>query len=318
MTFLSIADFSGALRHFERASTLVSKDRESKDALENVIVLRVALGDSDGALLAAKEYLKLYGAKGESARVDFAVGEHLSERGKHAEAVRWLEAAIPRMQRVSSAKEETIWAQASLAKSLGALGRKDKAERAWLRVLTLSDALPPPSGDPTAFRALGRTLTARGEAILQLGRPHALEAMAMKLEKGDTLRLKEKREKVKQAETKLLPIFDIKPLPPPGPIVEAAALVARMNRQLWAETHLTFGADSAEAFFEQAKGANKRCVDLSVKFQHTTPSARRCGDWLAERFPDEYARVTELVPTFVVAPSMLPRAEPISDRASAP
>jgi hypothetical protein len=80
----------------------------------------------------------------------------------------------------------------------------------------------------------------------------------------------------------------------------------------------TLGAASAEPFFELAKGANKRCVELSVKFQHTSPAARRCGDWLAERFPDEQPRMTELVPRLLVAPSALPRPEPITDRSSAP
>ena len=186
-------------------------------------------------------------------------------------------------------------------------------------MLTLSDALPPPSAsDPTALRALGRTLTARGDAILELGRPHVLEAMTLKLKKGDVAGLKEKRAKVEQAAQKLSPIFEIQPLPPPGPVVEAAALVARMHRQLWAETHLTFGANSAEPFFELAKASNKRCVALSVKLQHTSPAARRCGDWLAERSPGEQARLTELVPRLLVTPSVLPRPEAIGDRASAP
>jgi tetratricopeptide (TPR) repeat protein len=319
VTLLSIADFSGALSHFERAAIPTSKERESRDALENVVVLRTALGDSDGAIAAAKDYLKRYGASTNTAQIDFAIGEHLGERGKHADAVKWLESAISRNERFAGAQEASVWAHATLATSLGALGRKDKAERAWLSVLARSESLrPPASPDPTAFRVLARTLTARGQAILELGRPHALEAMAMKLKKGDAARLKEKRAKVEQAANKLAPIFEIKPMPPPGPVVEAAALVARMNRQLWGETHLTFGADAAEAFFQQAQAANKRCVELSVKFQHTSPAARKCGDWLAERFPDDHARLGEFVPRLLVAPSTLPRAEPITDRTRAP
>jgi tetratricopeptide (TPR) repeat protein len=310
MQLFSIADFEGAKVYFERAARH-PKDAEARHALENLVTLRMALGDTRGAQRAAEDVTRYYGAKGDTWRVEVAVGWHLLHRAEHDEAVKWLRRAMPRIDREGRSSEGRVEAHATLARALEALGRSDDARKEWRAVMSASEAVPR-SFDGASAQASATVLMAHGDALIALARPAVDEALSFKVKKGDVTDMKEKRAKVERAEEKLLEVLRM-PLPPPGAVVDAGALAARMRGQLWAQTHVALGADAARPFYEQAKAAHRKCEDLSSKFQHTSPGARACARWLEKHFPAERRPLTELQPTFRSAPSRLPPAQPIRE-----
>jgi tetratricopeptide (TPR) repeat protein len=132
-----------------------------------------------------------------------------------------------------------------------------------------------------------------------------------------------RRNAMAEAEKAYLEVLAIEPLPPPRWVVSAAARVARMRslfaaelralpapkgwkqrgespwgsrwedvRAAWRDTLI----EASEADYRAAEAANRRCVDLSVKFQWIDPSARRCAAWLERNRPNEYPRLDEIAP----------------------
>jgi tetratricopeptide (TPR) repeat protein len=227
MRLASIADFEGAMRYFERASRHPSKESAARDALDNLVFLRMALGDTEGAQRAADDMTKYYAARTDISRIDVAMGKHLAEAGDHGGAVKWLERVMRRIDQ-SKSRDDRIEAHATLARSLGALGRGEKARKEWRVVKGLSES--PSGGGEGSAGAVATTLRARGDAMVALARPVIEEAFSFKIEKGDVAGMKEKRAKVERAEEKLLEVLRM-PLPPPGAVVDAGAALGANTRR---------------------------------------------------------------------------------------
>jgi TolA-binding protein len=132
-----------------------------------------------------------------------------------------------------------------------------------------------------------------------------------------------RRKAVDDAEKVYLAVLDIQPIPPPRWVIAAAARVAQMHGRLAAELRALpapkgwkqqgtspWGArweDVRAAWTEaldaageperaKAKAANRKCLDLSVKFQYFDAFARSCATWLERHYPNEHPRFDEIVP----------------------
>ncbi len=305
---LSIADFSGALDAFERAGAIGSKELETRHALSDAVLLALALGDTPRARAAEEQLLRLRVGP-EAARLALAIAEELERDGQPREVIDLLGKRMKLIEKLDL--DDRARAHLLLARAHAALGNAAKAMAGWKTVIgVVSRDLPASGTEPS--RALGRTLVALGEAQLEIAMPLVRAALEARVRKGDATSVKDKRALIDRAEKALLEILDQRPVPPPQPTVDAAALAARMQGQLWAQIYVAEGADAAEPQLARAKSAYRKCVDLSVKLQVTTGRSRRCAAWLERHFPDEHRALTELQPVFVVAPSRLPAPAPDS------
>ncbi|MBL8740642.1 MAG: hypothetical protein JNK04_06105, partial [Myxococcales bacterium] len=146
-------------------------------------------------------------------------------------------------------------------------------------------------------RRLGRALMAMGDAKLWLADQARDAAMKLVIRKADADSLQKKRAAVAEAEKLYGEIPALQPVPPPTSTVEAAARVARMRGQLWAQAHLALGAEAAEPMLADAQMAYRMCVSLGAKFQVVTPGSRACAAWLTRHFPSESPRLGEIMPS---------------------
>ncbi|MBK8943121.1 MAG: hypothetical protein IPM79_37360 [Polyangiaceae bacterium] len=283
--YQALAEYAKAAEHYERFASESPKDEKAPTALLDAVVLRLGLGQLEQAQKAGELWEKSFGPKHreDHARLVLAISEALVARREWKGVKKYLE---PRRAVVVAAQPpHQPVVDLSLAKALEGLGNRTDARKAFERA-----ASPPPQvfnldvDDPTQLRMFGRGLTAMGEARLWLARESRDVALKLTVKKGDAASLAEKRAAIATAEKELQKVLALQPVPPPGPSVAAAADVARMKGQLWAQAHLALGSDVAEQLFFEAKAANKACVSLGVKLEVAAPS---CEAWLAKHFPKE-------------------------------
>ncbi len=78
----SLGSYAAAARYLERFATSAPKHEKAAEALSDVVVLRLGLGQTDKAIAAANQFLRKYGRKKprQSAQIAFAIGVRLAEQ----------------------------------------------------------------------------------------------------------------------------------------------------------------------------------------------------------------------------------------------
>ncbi len=141
-----------------------------------------------------------------------------------------------------------------------------------------------------------------------------------------------KRAAIERVEPLYVRVLEIPPFPPPASVIAAAGAVGKMWGDLaddlkkapvadaWRrdkvlyKVYLDALASALQPLLDgRAKPAMKKCVELSVKYQYTSPASQACEAWLESHYPREYHRVEEIVPTLRPGPRSSPVA-PLADR----
>ena len=247
--------YQGLGEYAEAATWLDRFARENKEmerapeALIDLVILRLALGQRKEAEEAVALFNKNYGSKSERQLAEFklAVAASYAERGDFAGSTRILKGSISLLER-SGGPDTGIRALALLGQSLAARGDEAGAEKHYKGVLSasrdpeLADRIRRHSPDDA--RRLGQVLTAVGEAqffLAELDRkkqladpipaykgPADLQAAAKFLKDKTIPALNRRTSAIEALEKRYLGILQIAPVPPPKWVVAATAQVAAM------------------------------------------------------------------------------------------
>jgi tetratricopeptide (TPR) repeat protein len=240
---------------FARKSPMMEK---APEALTDAIVMRLALGQRAQAEADAGDFNKVYGSKKpvETAKIAFAVASDALDRGDHEGARKRFEAAMAMFDK-SDSIDLQIKAHAGLGRALAALHKDPQAAAEYGKVRALHRD---PAGVIAKMarasgglddRALGRVLTAVGEAIFFFAeeKRRAAEAIRLPIYAGTGRRedvaaytsgplatwLAQRRTAIGDAEKAYAEALAIQPLPPPKWEVASAARVAQMHGKLAAQ-----------------------------------------------------------------------------------
>lgn len=133
--------------------------------------------------------------------------------------------------------------------------------------------------------------------------------------------VQKKRPAIKEAEAEYIKIVELQPVPPPKWVIAAGARVGQMYGKFVAEfraapvpkewkgpgmvpgtdvsyaeiltTYYNSLDEASEPIKQQAKGAYKTCLGLSVKHQYFDEYSRACEQWLSKNYPAEYRLIDE-------------------------
>jgi len=342
--YQSIAIYDEAATWYERYAQASPRMEKAPEALQDAIVLRLALGQVEAATKDADRFSKNYGSwkPADTARVHFAVALHLLDHDQPEAARKRLSEAMPAIDKSATIAVQ-ILAHVGLGRALMRLGKGKEAAAEHRQVLahfrgaTALLAKMQGTDDLAELRTYGKVLTAVSESMFFFAeeKRRAAEALRLPAYAGSGRRedvvthtqttlanaIAARRKAIDEAEKAYLEVLALQPFPPPRWVVASAARVARMHGLLAAEIRATSAPRSwkkqgaspwgssweeiraawADALDEaseperlRAKGAYRRCVDLSVKFQHFDAFAQSCGAWLTRHYPAEYPRIDEI------------------------
>lgn len=302
-----VTQYAGAADLFERFAEKAPQHADAPDALYNAIAIRLALGEDETADV--ERFEKTYGEKraADLARIKIAQAKALASRAEHAKVAKVVTDPVRRLV-AKHVADELPALDLLVARSLAARKKAADARKIFVRVA--ATRLTFGGSDDATMRGLGRGLVAVGEARVALADEAFTEALRIAVKKSDRASLARKREAIERAEKLYLKVTEIEPMPPPGPTVTAAARVARMKGQLWAQAHLAFGDAESTPLLRDARAANLQCVSLGVKLQ--VAESAPCTAWLSRHFPREFPDLAEIAPKVtaggaLVAPRPLDR-----------
>ncbi|HTJ83984.1 MAG TPA: hypothetical protein VL400_19830 [Polyangiaceae bacterium] len=313
-SYQAMAEYAEAATFYERFARDAPKEERAPDALSDAIILRLGLSDRATAAKDADLFEKQYGAKreGDVAMIAFALAAEDLRAGDAALAEKRISSRRALIEKTNP--ELSAPADVVLGKALLLAKKTDDAKRAFQRAASFDVTRLRLTDDAVSLRMLGRALTAIGEAKVKLADEARDAAMKLPVKKGDVASVLKKRDAILAAEKAYVAVVDLQPAAPPGPVVAAAGKAARMRTRLWAEAYLALGDEASAPFFADAKAANARCVDLSVKYQFRDEGARRCAAWLIRHFPAEFAAMNEIPPKLRVPDGdPPPRARPLDE-----
>lgn len=258
--YQAIAVYEDAAVYYERFAAENPTLPKAPEALQDAIVLRLGLGQEKQAMADAEQFTKSYGTTQPAlaARVSFAIGSHLLEKGDHAAARKRLADAISSIDRHATIDVQ-IQAHALLGRAYDKLGMRTQAlaehtkvRGAWANPEAMTKKfadLYPDEGERA--RHLGKTLTAVGEALFFFAEQKRADVDRIKFpeykgsgEKNDVLRhvqtrvaewVKKKRAAIEVADKEYRKIANLMPAPPPRWTVAGAARVGQMWSRFVAE-----------------------------------------------------------------------------------
>jgi tetratricopeptide (TPR) repeat protein len=328
-SFMAMARYEEAAPWFERFALESPAAEKAAEALRDAILLRLALGQTEQAERDADAYAKHHGSKrpAETAQVAFAIGMNALEHEDHEGARRRLSAAMARIDRDATIDVQ-VRAHAGLGQALAELGKRKDAAGEYDKVRALYRDPPAVLAKMASMdegardRTLARVLTGVGEAAFFFAeeKRRAVDAVKRPAPAGADVAaytrttlptwLAQQRGAISEAEKAYAEVVAIQPFPPPRWVVDAAARVARMHGKLAAQIRSAPApkglSDEARAAWVEAldevsaperaraRAAYRRCVDLSVKYQHHDGLARGCASWLSRHYPAEYPRLDEI------------------------
>jgi tetratricopeptide (TPR) repeat protein len=261
-TFQALVEWEQAATWYERYAATVPTNEKAPEALQDAVVLRLALGQDEAAILDAERFVKTYGAKrsAQAARIAFAIAHHHVERGAWEDARRRFAAAMPLVENAATEDPTLpIVAHAGFAQAYLRLGKsKDAAAEYGLVVARFRASAPARRAmvnhfgyDDYDLQRLAKALTAMGEAIVFFAdeRRRAAEAIRLPVYAGSGRRkdiaefvatklapaMVARGKAVEDAEKAYLQVLELEPMPPPKWVVVAAARVARMRGLFAAE-----------------------------------------------------------------------------------
>jgi tetratricopeptide (TPR) repeat protein len=256
----ALADYDEAARDYEAFARRNPKHAEAPQALEDAIVLRLALGQLDVAGRDADLYVKTYGATrpARSAMVLLAIADTLVHRDDPAGAKKHLDRWLPTVDKQGSI-DARILAHTLLARTSARLFEKKRAEAEYAVVRDLwknpESVVRALDGDGSDQRRLARALTSLGEAQFFFAEQKRGEADAITMpvyrgrgEKEEVLRfvktkvvdwIKQKRPAIEAAEKEYAKVLEIQPAPPPEWVVASGAQVGQLWGKFVAEFRTT-------------------------------------------------------------------------------
>lgn len=297
----AIAEYEEAAEWYERFAEDAPRDEKAPEALLDAVVLRLGLHQQAAAEKNADAWVKSFSTKQPDSHAKLVVAIAQSKRDAGAparEMEKYLLARRPLVARAGSEHQPAV--DVMLGTAIAARGdvkgaRPHFERAAAFEVLPLIKRLSS-EDQAIADRRLAKALIGIGDADLWLADRARDEAMKLKLDKATPESLQRKRDAVTEAEKLYGKVLAIQPMPPPIATVEAAARVARMRGQLWAQAHLAFGAATADVMLTEAKASYRNCLDLAVKLQAQTPAVGDCAKWLERHYREEVRPLTELMP----------------------
>ena len=284
--YLGTASYEAAASRFERFADTSPKSESAPTALTDAIVLRIGLGHLDRAQADSDLFIKLYGNRQrDSARLAIALAHALEQRGDERAVLRHLEPRMGVVQKAAPGLTEE--AAMLLVRAYRATKRGDRAKKLAEKVAASSVSLPPREiDDPDERLAIGRRMTAIGEARVFVADDASADALSAPTKKDDAEGIAKKKKAVDDAERLYARVFELA-FTPPAPTVDAAAAIAQLRARLFAQAFLALGEERAEPAFAEALAANRQCLALSIKLEHRTERARACERWLLRHDPKE-------------------------------
>jgi hypothetical protein len=338
-----IADSYQAMGGYERAAdwyeTYALEDPRADrapDALQDAVLLRLGLGQTDRAEADVHAYARAYGAtrRAETAAVAYALAARHVDRDAWDTArvvLGWAMGVIDR-----GSPDVTVAGHALYGRVLARAGMKDRATAEYQKsrdtwrdpeAMTLAiDRAWPNEADGQRLRRLATALTAVGEAWFVAAEGKRADVSAIRLPAaaagttpatfvigGVEPWIRRRRAAIASAESEYLKILELRPVPPPRWVVAAGAATAAMWIELaddlargpaaWRADKKTFAAYEAatralraEIEGRDARPAAMKCIDLATKYAIVDERLGTCSAWLARRYPREHWRVDELLP----------------------
>ncbi len=347
--YLAIGMFDKAASWFLRFAREAPREKEAKDALQDALRLELALGQKKEALESVELYQKYYGSKKpeDTAMVMLTYASYELEHGGVKEVKAHLKQWVPAIDR-ARAPDLAARAHALLGKALVEEGDEQSAANEYKLVNRLLE-----NNERLAQRLinepgrLGRALMALGEARFFLADRTREEASALRLPlfrgKGTPARdrylkrelapiLQKKMSALTKAESAYQSVLEIEPASPPRWVVESAGQVALMwidaieeldkvSRSLeptidkaLREAYEGAVDSMASPLKQKARGACLAYQRFAVKFQFSTAHAARCDAWLARNYPQQHARLDELLPQPIWQSGGAAATEPLAER----
>jgi len=337
--YMAMGMFELAASWYERFVLEHPKREQAPTALSDALVLRLSLGQGDQAAANASHYQRLYSRTkpGPAAKVAAAIGAYHVEQADWKRADRRLSRTMSAIVAQTTA-DVSLPARCHLAQAKLALGDGAAADRLYRQVM---DSWTTPKrrqklmasldlSQPGDMRRLGKVLTAVAEGLLHFSRQSSARANGMTRPpfRGPPTRgrlqsylqthlapwLAARQKAIQEAEKAYVRIPMLRPHPPPGAVVEAAAEVAGMWANLMDELRgppyaaAATGATADEQWYRQqvdrlaarpqarAKMAHITCLGYSAKYMAGNEQAARCRGWLSRHYPTEFLPVLEILP----------------------
>jgi hypothetical protein len=218
---------------------------------------------------------------------------------------------------------------ASLKRRDQAKGEYGKVKKLWddpksaeQKIMTIPD-----EEDAAKIRRLGKALTAVGEATFFFAeekradvekikfpvyKGHGSKEAVLKHIKGPVMDwIKKKRPAIETAQAEFIKIVELKPTPPPTWVIAAGSQVgslwgnfvkefrnAPIPSDIKKDTELRnayYGGldEASEPDKLRAKAAFETCLKYSVTYQFFDEYSRKCEEWLAKTYKNEYHQIDE-------------------------
>ncbi|MFO0548576.1 MAG: hypothetical protein U0271_09325 [Polyangiaceae bacterium] len=346
----SLTRYESAAAAYEEFASKFPKEDGAPTALFDAVVMRLALAEFDLASADGDLFLKLFASHtGEAATVAYGLAAYANDPS-HAigakSANKWLTQAV----NLSSAAplDARLEARVLGAHDLAARGKLAEARKLMSEVAN-GMPLVAKMASELEVRALGRALTAIGEATFQVAmwddakRPHAKlprppalkgAAQAALTNKEDAYLVdalvpsyKARVAEIDALEHDLGAIMQLQPEPPPKWVLRASGTVALARIALAEELRALAASTSPkrvelvkrigelrDAALTAAKASGSTYISLGAKFQGTSEERAAVEQFLTDGWPKEFPVLSELMPaaTFLPAGSSLPA--PSADR----
>lgn len=319
----ALTEYAKAATLYEAFAEAAPKDEHAPEALLDAVVLRLGLHDQQRAEQNATQWQKRYATKSLENHAKLVVAMAESKRDAGA-SPRELEAylstnraVVAKAQSEHQPAVDVMLGTAIAARGDLAAARPHFERAAAFEVLPLFKRLQT-EAQPIADRRLAKALIGIADAHLWLADRARDEVMKLTLRKSAPDSVMKKRDAVTAAERQYAKVLAMQPVPPPIATVEAAARVARMRGQLWAQAHLAFGPETADLLLAEAKAAYKTCVDLGAKFQAQTPASAGCAKWLERHYPKEHPALAEIMPRAKWSNARFPMPRPLDEDGKEP
>lgn len=245
----AIAEYADAASSYEDAVRRFPKETRASSALKEAVILRLGLGDINGALKDADLFEKLYGVAKPAETLEpwLAMASFSLRRDDFETTKKLLAKRMAQIDRAGSL-DDRIRAHTWLARSMDATNDAKGAQQEYERVLALWKERRPALGGAAAEqqdpRKLAQTLTAVGETLFFFAEKKRVEADAIRYpeykgpgDKEAILRhintkvadwIKRKRLAIEEAEKAYLEIVQLEPVPPPKWVIASASNVGIM------------------------------------------------------------------------------------------
>jgi tetratricopeptide (TPR) repeat protein len=260
--YRDLAVFDQAAERYESAARTYFTSARAPEALEDAVVLRMALGQGDKAADDVSLFAKHHGANkaADLAKLALALGLFHEKEGDSAQAKKWFGAWMARIDRAGTLATR-VSAHAALGRAASNLGDAKSAEKEYAVVRALwkdpdvavKEILALGGTEPEQQRTLARALNAVGEALFFVAEQKRSLADAARYPefKGNpsmarltdhvktklTGWMRTKQPLIEEAERAYLAVLSIAPAPPPRWVIASGFQVGMLWAQYDSDLH---------------------------------------------------------------------------------